>query len=418
MALMRWPAVATAHALGVLLLGLHWAVRAPTWHRVAAVLAYIAGAEVLWRMTESAPVYEYGKYASVAIMLLALLRSRARLRLLPTLYLLLLLPSSVFTLQGAPFHIAREQISFNLSGPLALALAVTFFANVSMTRRDVVALALTLCGPIAAIAAISVVATSGLDPSAFQGESVHAVAAGFGPNQVSSVLGLGVLAGFLLLLSRLLPLRLVWVTVALTAVFATQSILTFSRGGVALALGSIAAGSLPLVRPRRSRTQLALYLSGFALVFALVVWPAVSEFTGGRVDARYRDTTTSGRMDIVRADLETWQHNFWLGVGPGMTLVHRLSLGWGASAHTEFTRLLAEHGVLGLLALACLLLLALGSARVRSDAFARGTVIAFLTWALLFMSINAMRTVAPAFVFGLACAVIRPWERPEASPPS
>ena len=61
---------------------------------------------------------------------------------------------------------------------------------------------------------------------------------------------------------------------------------------------------------------------------------------------------TTGREDIARADLEVWFDNPVLGVGPGVAKEYRAAtFGRAAAAHTEFTRLLAEHGILGLVAL-------------------------------------------------------------------
>ena len=62
---------------------------------------------------------------------------------------------------------------------------------------------------------------------------------------------------------------------------------------------------------------------------------------------------------ILLADLELWARNPILGVGPGMAAWGREEiLDARISAHTEFSRLLAEHGLFGAAAL--------GAAHIRS----------------------------------------------------
>ena len=65
------PEVATLHALLVLLLGLLWAANGQ-FHRASYAAAYIVGAEVLWRINEAGVFWEYGKYAMILVLLVAL----------------------------------------------------------------------------------------------------------------------------------------------------------------------------------------------------------------------------------------------------------------------------------------------------------------------------------------------------------
>ncbi len=93
---MAWP-LATVHALLVLLAGVRWAWLGRTRH-VLACMAYIAGAEVLWRMTEARVFWEYGKYALALVALMALFaewrRADGRLRTFaPVVLLLATLPA-------------------------------------------------------------------------------------------------------------------------------------------------------------------------------------------------------------------------------------------------------------------------------------------------------------------------------------
>src|SRR5574341_1034253 len=94
---MAWARdIATAHALVTLGIGLWWAAISNNSERVAYIIAYITGAEVLWRMTQAQVFWEFGKYSVVIILLVSVLRQgQFRGSVLPLLYFALLLPSTV-----------------------------------------------------------------------------------------------------------------------------------------------------------------------------------------------------------------------------------------------------------------------------------------------------------------------------------
>ena len=56
-------------------------------------------------------------------------------------------------------------------------------------------------------------------------------------------------------------------------------------------------------------------------------------------------------------DLDIFYDNLFIGVGPGQANILREKYGFGkkVAAHTEFSRMLAEHGILGLISLLILI---------------------------------------------------------------
>src|SRR5439155_20159055 len=112
--------IATIHAIATLLVGT-WAAARWRLEDVMCVIAYITGAEVLWRMTGADVFWEIGKYAICLVFILALLRSgRLRGPILPVLYFASLLPSGLMTFEQLNLNQAREEFSFNMSVPLVL----------------------------------------------------------------------------------------------------------------------------------------------------------------------------------------------------------------------------------------------------------------------------------------------------------
>src|SRR5204862_2659685 len=107
----QFPLVATAHALLTLGVAVIWALVDRRCAAVAYSGAYIMGAEVLWRLTSARVFWEFGKYAVVLLVGLALLRHPPgwRRTRLPLLYLLLLLPAGVLTVQALGVSLAARE---------------------------------------------------------------------------------------------------------------------------------------------------------------------------------------------------------------------------------------------------------------------------------------------------------------------
>jgi O-antigen ligase len=399
------PAVATAHAIACVVIGVGIAARRRI-QEVAFVVAYIVGSEVLWRMTYASVFWEYGKYAISAVLFVALLRIRARRnRGLALTYLILLIPSALLTLLTLHFDLARQQISFNLSGPLSLTLSVLVFSNIRLTEDDLRTTMLMLIAPVIGIGTLAYYSTTTAVNLEFFGDSNSVTSGGFGPNQVSAMLGLGLLFALLLVLERKLAVRVRVPLLILAVAFAAQAALTFSRGGLTLAFAGAFAAVFYLVRDARTRVTLVVLGALLFAVATYIVVPRLEVFTAGKLSQRYTSIDPSGRGLMASFDLQIFADNPVLGVGPGVASGLREELGHGGAAHTEFTRLLAEHGVLGGLAIVLLFALAARTVLGARTLHARAFVVAMLVWVMLFLLVNAMRLAAPSFLCGLACAV-------------
>jgi O-antigen ligase len=398
---LRAPALGRLHALAVFAVALFWALSRRPPARIAAAALYLAGAEVFWRMTGAALYWEGVKYAVALVLAIAAWRRGVgKGSTLALAYFALLLPSSVLTAVKNPLGIAVNDLSFNLSGPLAITAGVLFFSGVRMTVPELRRVLLAGTAPIVSTSVVVWRGTSQAELVAFGGSNV-ALSGGFAPNQVSAILGFGVLLLALVLLAgrtrRLLGAGLL----ALLLVFATQSAMTFSRGGLYLAASGFVAAALSLRHDAAARRRLLTGALAVALAAAFVIVPRLLSFTGGAIAARFAETSTTGRAEIARADIETWLSSPVFGVGPGQAKQNRGRYFRPEASHTEFTRLLAEHGLFGLAAALCLAALALRAVRAPSPPLSRGLRAALLTWSVLFMSIDGVRLAAPCLAFGL-----------------
>jgi O-antigen ligase len=248
-----------------------------------------------------------------------------------------------------------------------------------------------------------------LENIVFTTESNQAASGGFSGNQVATVLGLGM---FLAYIRFLIPYKnnlLNVINIGLLGLLTYRCLLTFSRGGFITAIVMMVVFTglyinwAPLAKKAKATVKLVgLGIGGFLL------WGTVMAVTGGLIYNRYagqntrgedQDITT-GRGDIISNELLAFFEDPFLGVGVGMGKFYRLEIeGDGGASHNEVSRMLAEHGVLGILALLILLLIPLGFLLSKNKNLLMLPFVAF--W---FLTINhsAMRVALPGFMYGFA----------------
>jgi hypothetical protein len=203
--------------------------------------------------------------------------------------------------------------------------------------------------------------------------------------------------------------------------FAFQGLLTFSRGGmVGGALGILVVFFFATTASKQQRKKLRLPSVGKyaipAIILSIFAFFIVNRITGGNLLLRYQGETqgtldghrektinvlTTNRYDIFMADLDVWRQYPVLGVGVGASRFLREKV-TGAAAHVELSRLLSEHGFLGLL-----YVILLCSYLVFIISHVRNPLFRSIQWALFIVAIYttfhaAMRTFATPLLIGLS----------------
>jgi hypothetical protein len=406
------PSLATAHALITLVTGLVLAIAHPRLELGVYAAGYVVGCEVLWRMSKANVFWESGKYATVVFLLIIAARlPRARGSKLPLVYLGALLPSLIL-LVGLETAELRDALSFNMSGPLSLAVAAWMFSKVSLSRTDLYTILWFVIAPVAGIAMLTVMATSGVDIR-FSDASNMAASAGYGPNQVASMLGVGALFAFFMLVDPRVS-RLQRVACGLVIlVFSYQSAMTFSRGGIYGMVISLGVAAMVMVGNPRQAVRIFAGLVAVALLAEFVIVPRLEEQTEGAIFTRFSDTKVSGRDEIAEGELNTFLANPLLGVGPGGAAMFRKE-GRHVAAHTEYSRMLAEHGMGGIIAFLAMVGMAFTAFSAAPRGVPKALTAALIVWALSYMTHACMRIAAPSFLFGLAMAGFRIERQPVA----
>lgn len=168
----------------------------------------------------------------------------------------------------------------------------------------------------------------------------------------------------------------------------------------------------------KSKTKLLfiLIITAFGLV---ITWGYSSIQTNGLIEKRYvnedalgreKESVLSGREVLMEAELQMFLDNPIFGIGVGKNKEYRKELtGIDAASHNEITRMLAEHGSLGIMAL--LILLATPLLLSFNNQQHLYLFSFFIFW-LLTINHASMRLAAPAFIYALSLLKIVSIEKP------
>ena len=377
--------------------------------------AYIAGAEVFFRMTGGMIFYETGKYAVIIFLLIGMFFKGTSSKTVPFwTYLLILVPgilvASMTMSLEADF---RKSIAFNLSGPVALGVSALYCYYKKIKKEDFNKVILMLLLPLISITFYLFLYTPTLREGLINLSGNYAATGGYGPNQISTVLGLGAF----LLVTRLFTVKnrnINIIDLILLIMMGYRTLITFSRGGVFTALFCIAAFLFFFYYKQRKRERQRSQIKFFILLGAIfLIWSYSSIKTYGLLQYRYenrnsagvlKDDITTGRVELIVTELKAFYDHPFTGIGVGKGYEYRQeTLGMEIASHNELSRLLSEHGLLGLFALLILIFVPiLFWTKFKNNYY----FLAFVVFWFFTINHSAMRIALPAFVYGLALLYI------------
>lgn len=399
-----FPTLSTLHAIIVIGVSFAWALIGNK--NVPYITAYIIGAELFWRMTGANVFWETGKYAIAFTFTFAILRHRS-IKIPPFIFLffLALLPGFLGVNNNLPLSRLRDVISFYGSGHIALFICATYFFSIRLQELDITKIYLMIVLPLISIATYALFNIILSPQITWTNEANFAGSGGFGPNQISTALGLGGLLIIQILLStKITPIARVGLA-TLAIWLLTQNLLTFSRGGFYTAILSLGIFAIQLFKgyPKRLVSFLGAIII-FSSLFLYLIIPQLDNFTNNQLSKRFQETNPTGRDKLAVTELKAfWEHPEGVGVGKLNELRgSALHLG-GVASHNEFTRLLAEHGILGLLALVFLAIaLLFNYIRFAQYPLHQALIGSLIVWSLFTLGHSAFRITAPAYLIGLS----------------
>lgn len=386
-------------------------------NEVLVVAAYMVGVEVFLRMTGGNFNNEYIKFNIIGFMLLGMIYSNFSTKAFVFLFfLLLLIPGILMAVAVANFNTdVRKALVFNLSGPVCLAICAVYMFKRNVLFSDLQNIVMAMGFPIFTTAIYLFIYNPSVKDVVTGTQSNFATSGGFGPNQVSTVLGLGIFIFFAQLLLFSKSKKLMFLNGALLLLISFRAIVTFSRGGVITAVVMIVCLLFLLYyfsSPRGKSKFTTVFI--VTILMGIGLWSYSYLQTGGLIEKRYANKDAKGRIkkdrlggreEIIDTELKLFVDNPILGVGAGMGKQAREeSFGMEAASHNEISRMLAEHGVFGILGL---LVLFVTPFILYFNNKQHLYFLSFYVFWLLTINHAAMRTAAPAFVYALTLLSVK-----------
>jgi len=418
------PEFAKIYSLLILLVGFYYVIKTRNLNNeVLFVCAYLVGIEALLRMTGGNLLYEFSKYGVMIFLAIGMYYSGFSNKSIPFwIYLLLLFPGIIVATETLNLKSdIRTSLAFNISGPACLGIAAIYCYNrkILFSKLNDILLAIGL--PIISTITYLILYTPELKTILIGTGSNPETSGGFGPNQVATILGLGMFIFFsrLILYSKTKLILIINLIIAFNISY--RGLVTFSRGGMITGMVMILILIFFLYgnTNKKGKYKLNILLVFFLIGFFLT-WLYTSSQTGGLIDKRYanqdavgkkKESQFTGREDIWNSEIAAFEDHpvFGIGVGKGLEIREEATGGLIIASHNEITRTFAEHGTIGIIALLIVLLtpafLYLGN---NQNIY----IFCFLVFWLLTINHAAMRIAAPAFVYSLSLLKVYMDEEP------
>ena len=227
--------LATFWGLSILFYGLIHIIKYSNKNDEASIFAsYMVGMEVALRTVGASVLWEYGKYSTILLLLTGMIVENIKylkLNTLSVVYFVCLLPS-VAIMPDVPFGSFRMMVSGNLSGPLCLFISFIYFRQRKFKEENLLNVFKCLSITIITLIGLIFVRAPSIENISFSSEANFQLSAGFGPNQVSTVLGLPLVIISLLKIFNIKFYSKSLFDYLFVAISLGLALLTFARGGV------------------------------------------------------------------------------------------------------------------------------------------------------------------------------------------
>ena len=386
-------------------------------NEVLYIAAYLVGVEVFLRMTGGNFNNEFVKVNVIFFMLLGMIYSNfSSNAFLYWFFLILLIPGILITATVFnPSIDIKKSLVFNLSGPVCLAISSIYMFKRRILFSDLQNILIAMALPIVSTTVYLFLFNPSVRDVVTGTQSNFETSGGFGPNQVSTALGLGMFIFFTQLVLFSKSKMTIVINSFLLLFIAYRGIVTFSRGGIITAVVMIVCLLFLLYRfsnaKGKSKFVLVFILTGF---MAVGVWTYSSFQTRGLIEKRYANQDArgrekkdrlGGREQIMNEEVKLFLENPILGVGAGMgKQIRKETFGEEVASHNEITRMFSEHGLFGIFGL---LILFVTPFIVYINNRQHLYFLSFFVFWLLTINHAAMRTAAPAFVYAMSLLLVQ-----------
>ncbi|MEZ4854627.1 O-antigen ligase family protein [Flavobacterium sp.] len=373
---------------------------------------YVVAVEVFLRMTKGNIGNEFAKYCVIVFSLLGIyFNGFSKKAWIYVIFLILLIPGVIYGIYQLNFDTnIRKAIVFNLLGAICLGISSIYTIDKKIDLQDIDTLTKWMLYPIITMTLYVFLYNPDIQAVITGTDSNSATSGGFGPNQVSTIFGLGMFVAFVRFLFFSNSFFLKILHLLLILVFTYRGVITFSRGGVitgvCMILGLLFFTFFKVNIKAKIKLSFTFLISSVS-IFILFLYTIFQ--TDGLILNRYqskdalgreKESKFSGREELAEAEFTMFLENPFTGVGVGKNKEYREELtGIEAASHNEITRMLAEHGFIGIIELGLLFFTPI----ILFFNTNRNYIFLFSFYFFWLLTINhaAMRIAAPAFIYSL-----------------
>ena len=377
-------------------------------NEVLYAISYLVGSEVFLRTTSGSLSYELGKYFMLLFTVMGIYFSGIPEKRNPYwIFLLFILPGIFIPIESLQDDI-RKKILFDILGPFCLGVCALYTYKRKITSEQLHSIIGISLLPVVACTFFLMIKFPYYDGIVNCTESNFYLSGGFAPNQMATVLGLATFICFTRIALVPASKKIIIVSLIVFCLFYYRGLMTFSRGGIITSLCIIAVFSalvfLSGEKREKIRQKLILMIILLPVIFFIASYQTDSilyrRYVNKNVNGLPKGPEVNGRKHLIMEEIKFFKENPMVGMGVGRTKeIRRVKHGSAISNHNEITRLLAEHGLLGVLSLIILLITPLLLYKKnKKNIF----LLAFLGFWLLTINHSATRIAAPVFIYALA----------------
>ena len=335
------------------------------------IIVYICSFDVFSRALKAYPYipWEVSKYFLIASSLIIISTGVIKKTYKISFFLIILLiPAIIFDKSGL---VSISEVIYNVFGLLSMFLFIAILGNYKIKDFELNHLLRLIWLPSVSLLTYVIFSTPKYSDISFDLSAQFNTSGGFGSNQVSSILGAGLFLIFYSWMNKLAFSGYHLLDGLLIGLFAFQGWLTFSRGGMIVGCFCSILYFIFFISSKdyskivSSRKLKPFFFFSIFVISIFISFSLIKSITGGVIQDRFlghtnstlsgekiRDfnTITTGRYNILLDDIKLWNDNFFLGTGVGASKYLRNNLSnINIASHTEISRLIAEHGLLGLI---------------------------------------------------------------------
>lgn len=403
-----YPSLTKIYALLIFLVGFYIVVKNKNNNnQILFVMAYIAGSEVLLRTAIGNPLHEFGKYSMLFFTCLGFCYNGfPKIRNPYWAYLLLLLPTiylSFMYLDGD----YRRKISFEILGPICLGVLALYTYKRKISTIEISIVLNSIALPILASCVYLILKYSNNIYQINSNSSNFYYSGEYAPNQMATVLGLGVFIYFIKAITETSSRKMYFLNFIFLSLIFYRGLLTFSRGGIVTGLIAVFIVFISMIIIKKGsilKREIGLFLLIITTVFIFTVYQTeyqlFERYTNLNIFHTKNAHKPKGRYIQITSDIKNFSENPLLGIGVGKGKeIRKANYNLSVSTHSEMSRLLSEHGILGLIALLILIVVPL---QLYFNDLKNFYVLSFFIFWLFTINHSATRIIAPLFIYALA----------------